>query len=52
MQLNGNKILKFAGLENEGTIDSWQLLSAIREKNLTLGVQYLKGEVEGMQLIL
>ncbi|KAM3727299.1 FAD-dependent oxidoreductase domain-containing protein [Dirofilaria immitis] len=35
------------GLENEGTIDSWQLLSAIREKNLTLGVQYLKGEVEG-----
>uniref|UniRef100_A0A158R5J2 FAD-dependent oxidoreductase domain-containing protein 1 n=1 Tax=Syphacia muris TaxID=451379 RepID=A0A158R5J2_9BILA len=35
------------GLENEGCIDSWQLLSAIREKNLTLGVQYLKGEVEG-----
>lgn len=35
------------GLENEGCIDSWQLLSAIREKNITLGVQYLKGEVEG-----
>ncbi|VDN08296.1 unnamed protein product [Thelazia callipaeda] len=35
------------GLENEGIIDAWQLLSAIREKNLTLGVQYLKGEVEG-----
>ncbi|VDD87417.1 unnamed protein product [Enterobius vermicularis] len=34
-------------LENEGCIDSWQLLSAIREKNLTLGVQYVKGEVEG-----
>lgn len=36
------------GLENEGTIDAWQLLSAIREKNLTLGVQYVKGEVESM----
>lgn len=34
------------GLENEGVIDAWQLLSALREKNLTLGVQYVKGEVE------
>uniref|UniRef100_A0A914W269 FAD-dependent oxidoreductase domain-containing protein 1 n=1 Tax=Plectus sambesii TaxID=2011161 RepID=A0A914W269_9BILA len=35
------------GLENEGAIDPWQLLSAIREKNITLGVQYIKGDVEG-----
>uniref|UniRef100_A0AC35TSI0 DAO domain-containing protein n=1 Tax=Rhabditophanes sp. KR3021 TaxID=114890 RepID=A0AC35TSI0_9BILA len=34
------------GLENEGAIDTWQLLSAIREKNISLGVQYFKGEVE------
>ncbi|VDN22133.1 unnamed protein product [Gongylonema pulchrum] len=40
-------LLGSCGLENEGTIDAWQLLSAIREKNLTLGVQYIKGEVEG-----
>lgn len=37
------------GLENEGTFDTWQLLSAIREKNITLGVQYIKGEVEGFE---
>ncbi|KAE9419395.1 hypothetical protein Angca_003329, partial [Angiostrongylus cantonensis] len=37
------------GLENEGTFDTWQLLSAIREKNVTLGVQYVKGEVENFQ---
>ncbi|KAK0404837.1 hypothetical protein QR680_017657 [Steinernema hermaphroditum] len=35
------------GLENEGVIDAWQLLAAIREKNITLGVNYVKGEVEG-----
>ena len=28
-----------SGLDNEGTIDTWQLLAAIREKNITLGVQ-------------
>ncbi|TKR81396.1 hypothetical protein L596_015270 [Steinernema carpocapsae] len=37
------------GLENEGVIDTWQLLAAIREKNITLGVNYVKGEVEGFQ---
>uniref|UniRef100_A0A914E6B7 FAD-dependent oxidoreductase domain-containing protein 1 n=1 Tax=Acrobeloides nanus TaxID=290746 RepID=A0A914E6B7_9BILA len=37
------------GLENEGCIDTWQLLAALREKNITLGVTYLKGEVEGFQ---
>ncbi|KJH42878.1 FAD dependent oxidoreductase [Dictyocaulus viviparus] len=42
-------ILGSLGLENEGTFDTWQLLSAIREKNITLGVQYVKGEVEGFQ---
>lgn len=36
------------GLENEGIFDTWQLLSALREKNLTLGVRYLKGEMEGI----
>ena len=30
------------GLENEGVIDGWQLLQAIREKNASIGVQYLK----------
>ena len=40
-------IILYAGLENEGAIDPWQLLSAIREKNITLGVQYVKGDVEG-----
>uniref|UniRef100_A0A183BVX0 FAD-dependent oxidoreductase domain-containing protein 1 n=1 Tax=Globodera pallida TaxID=36090 RepID=A0A183BVX0_GLOPA len=35
------------GLENEGIFDTWQLLSALREKNMTLGVRYLKGEMEG-----
>uniref|UniRef100_A0A0N4Z5L0 FAD-dependent oxidoreductase domain-containing protein 1 n=1 Tax=Parastrongyloides trichosuri TaxID=131310 RepID=A0A0N4Z5L0_PARTI len=34
------------GLEDEGAIDTWQLISAIREKNITLGVHYIKGEVE------
>lgn len=34
------------GLENEGSIDTWQLISALREKNITLGVHYVKGEVE------
>ncbi|GMR33894.1 hypothetical protein PMAYCL1PPCAC_04089 [Pristionchus mayeri] len=42
-------VLASIGLENEGTIDTWQLLGAIREKNLTLGVQYIKGEVEGFE---
>ncbi|EFO93823.1 hypothetical protein CRE_12628 [Caenorhabditis remanei] len=42
-------LLASLGVENEGTIDTWQLLSAIREKNITLGVQYVKGEVEGFQ---
>ncbi|XGW16336.1 hypothetical protein V3C99_001641 [Haemonchus contortus] len=42
-------VLATLGLENEGTFDTWQLLSAIREKNITLGVQYVKGEVEGFQ---
>ncbi|KAI1707943.1 FAD dependent oxidoreductase domain-containing protein [Ditylenchus destructor] len=36
------------GLENEGVFDNLQLLSALREKNLTLGVRYVKAEVEGM----
>lgn len=35
-----------SGLENEGIIDAWQLLGALREKNITLGVHYIKGEVE------
>ncbi|KAK6049561.1 FAD dependent oxidoreductase [Cooperia oncophora] len=42
-------VLGTLGLENEGTFDTWQLLSAIREKNITLGVQYVKGDVEGFQ---
>lgn len=41
-------ILGSFGLENEGIFDTWQLLSAIREKNITLGVRYLKGDFEGV----
>ncbi|PAV82677.1 hypothetical protein WR25_23484 isoform A [Diploscapter pachys] len=37
------------GIENEGVIDTWQVLAAIREKNITLGVHYIKGEVEGFE---
>nr|CAD2133635.1 unnamed protein product [Meloidogyne enterolobii] len=36
------------GLENEGVFDTWQLLSALREKNISLGVRYLKGDFEGV----
>jgi len=39
------------GTENEGIFDTWQLLSALREKNITLGVNYVKGEVEGYDYI-
>ncbi|CAD6190208.1 unnamed protein product [Caenorhabditis auriculariae] len=42
-------ILGSLGLENEGTIDTWRLLSAIREKNITLGVQYVKAKLEGFE---
>uniref|UniRef100_A0A915Q506 FAD-dependent oxidoreductase domain-containing protein 1 n=1 Tax=Setaria digitata TaxID=48799 RepID=A0A915Q506_9BILA len=38
------------GLENEGTIDAWQLLSAIREKNLTLGLEN-EGTIDAWQLL-
>ncbi|KAF7639815.1 DAO domain-containing protein [Meloidogyne graminicola] len=41
-------IMGTLGLENEGIIDTWQLLSALREKNITLGVRYLKGDFEGV----
>lgn len=37
------------GLENEGFFDPWQLLSGLREKNITLGVTYVQGEVEGFR---
>jgi len=37
------------GLENEGFFDPWQLLSALREKNITIGVNYVQGEVEGFR---
>ncbi|KAI6190960.1 putative fad oxidoreductase [Aphelenchoides bicaudatus] len=37
------------GLENEGFFDPWQLLAALREKNITLGVLYVQGEVEGFR---
>lgn len=41
--------LLIPGLENEGFYDPWQLLSALREKNITLGVVYVQGEVEGFR---
>ncbi|CDW57841.1 Propionyl-CoA carboxylase alpha chain, mitochondr ial [Trichuris trichiura] len=38
-----------SGSENEGVFDNWQLLSAIREKNVTLGVHYIKAKVTGFE---
>jgi len=38
------------GLENEGIVDPWQLLSAVREKNITLGVQYIKARIRNFVL--
>lgn len=35
-------IMGTLGLENEGAIDGWQVLQALREKNIELGVQYVK----------
>uniref|UniRef100_A0A1I7SFP6 FAD-dependent oxidoreductase domain-containing protein 1 n=1 Tax=Bursaphelenchus xylophilus TaxID=6326 RepID=A0A1I7SFP6_BURXY len=34
------------GLENEGFFDPWEFLGALREKNITLGVDYYQGRVE------
>ncbi|KRZ20743.1 FAD-dependent oxidoreductase domain-containing protein 1 [Trichinella pseudospiralis] len=43
----GDILLGSLGSENEGVFDGWQLLSAFREKNITLGVQYIKAKVTG-----
>ncbi|KRX39427.1 FAD-dependent oxidoreductase domain-containing protein 1 [Trichinella murrelli] len=43
----GDIVLGSLGSENEGVFDGWQLLSAFREKNITLGVQYIKAKVTG-----
>ncbi|CAI4229323.1 unnamed protein product [Auanema sp. JU1783] len=45
----GDVVLGSLGLENEGVVNTWQLLSALREKNITLGVQYVKGQVQGFE---
>lgn len=42
-------LFSFLGLENEGFFDPWQLLAAIREKNITIGVNYVQAEVEGFR---
>lgn len=39
--------VNISGLENEGWFDPWSLLSALREKNLTIGVHYIKAKVAG-----
>lgn len=41
-------VLGTFGLENEGIFDTWQLLSALREKNMSLGVNYIKADFEGI----
>ena len=33
------------GIEGEGWFDPWQLVRALRRKNISLGVQYVDGEV-------
>ncbi|XP_033642734.1 FAD-dependent oxidoreductase domain-containing protein 1-like [Asterias rubens] len=35
------------GFENEGWFDPWSLLKAFKEKALSLGAQYINGEVNG-----
>ncbi|XP_014672781.1 PREDICTED: FAD-dependent oxidoreductase domain-containing protein 1-like [Priapulus caudatus] len=37
------------GVENEGWFDPWSLLSAFKKKAMSLGVQYIKGEVVGFE---
>ncbi|VDO92754.1 unnamed protein product [Soboliphyme baturini] len=40
-------VLGSLGLENGGVFDGWQVLSAFRERNISLGVQYIKAKVTG-----
>ena len=35
----------FPGMEGEGWFDPWQLVRALRRKNLNMGVKYIDGEV-------
>lgn len=35
------------GLENEGWYDTWKLLYALKEKNMSFGIHYVHGEVDG-----
>ena len=37
----------YTGFENEGWFDPWSLLKAFKEKALSLGAQYINGEVNG-----
>ena len=37
--------LLFSGLENEGWFDPWLLMAALKAKCVSLGVEFVKGEV-------
>ena len=37
------------GLEQEGWYDTWKLLYALKEKNLSMGIHYVDGEVIGFE---
>jgi hypothetical protein len=40
---------RFSGLEGEGWFDPWLLVKALKQKNLSFGVKYVHGEVEGFE---
>lgn len=43
-------ITLYAGLENEGWFDPWLLLSCFKRKLVSLGVQFVHGEVVGLNV--
>lgn len=43
-------ITLYAGLENEGWFDPWLLLSCFKRKLASLGVQFVHGEVVGLNV--
>ncbi|CAG5117537.1 unnamed protein product [Candidula unifasciata] len=39
------------GLEGEGWLDPWSYLRALKQKNISLGVKYVHGELTGFELV-
>ncbi|CAI9718188.1 FAD-dependent oxidoreductase domain-containing protein 1 [Octopus vulgaris] len=49
LNINGIELASY-GLEGEGWFDSWTLIRALKQKNLSLGVRYVTGEAIGFDL--